>query len=98
VKGRTDGDRAGGGEKQRIAVGLRLRDILRGHRAIGAGLVLDSDRLVKRALHLGGDHPRGAIGGAARGKSDDQAHRSGGIILSVRKRAGDKDKRDNKRT
>jgi len=81
VKGRTESDRAHRGEEQRVAVGIGLRDILRGDGAIGAGLVLDRDRLTERRVHLVGDQPRGEVGRAAGGKGDDEAHRAGRVIV-----------------
>ena len=80
---RIDGDGADGREEQRVAVGLRLRDILRRDRAAGARLVFDRDRHAQQPLHFVGDQPRGDIGGAARRESDDQPDRTGRIILGA---------------
>ena len=84
MEGGIDGDRADSGEEQRVTVGIGLRHILRGDRAIGARLVLHRDRLAERVMHLVGDQPRGDVGRAARREGNDQPHRAGGIILSVR--------------
>ena len=82
--------------KQRVSVGIGLRDILRGDGAVDARLALDRDGLGERALHLVRDQSRGAVG-VAGGECNDQPYRPARIILRMSKRAGKNDKRWNER-
>jgi hypothetical protein len=76
--------RAGGGEKQRIAVGIGFGDIAAAKRAVGTGFVVDIDTLAKLRGHLVGDQAADEIGRAARRKRDDDANGTGGKILRLR--------------
>ena len=68
-----------------VAVGRRFRDVVRGEHAVGAGAVLDHDDLAGALLHLGGEGATDDVGHAAgRGRHDD-ANRTVGIILAVRR-------------
>ena len=66
----------GAAEKDRVAVGRRVRDRGRGQRAAGAGLVLDKDRAEHPALaDLVGPRPADDVEHAARRKRQHQADR-----------------------
>ncbi len=73
--------RTGGGEKQRVAVGIGFGHVAAAQRAVGAGLVVDIDALAEEGGHLVGDQAADEIGGAARRKRHHDADRTAGKIL-----------------
>ena len=62
---RIDGDQAVGGHDQRVAVGLRMGGHFGGDIAVGAGAVLDEERLAHRLGQALRQQPRGDVGRAA---------------------------------
>src|SRR5262249_50694972 len=73
--------RAGGGEKEGVAVRCRVRGGRRREIAAGARLVLDDDRLAERARELVGDDARLRVGAAAGRKRHDDAQRMARPVL-----------------
>jgi hypothetical protein len=63
---RIDDDAAVGAGQQRVAVRCRLGDRFRCEIAVGAGPVLDHDRLAERLRHRLRDETRHEVGRAAR--------------------------------
>jgi len=78
-----------GDEPDRVAVGRRFRDRIRGDVAAGTGLGLDDDRLPELFRESVGDDARQRVGRAASGKSMQQSDRARRIIVGKR-RAGRK--------
>src|SRR6266699_5173270 len=72
--------------EQRIAVGLRLRDLRGADGAARAGPVLDDDGLAELRGEFFGDRARHDVGAAPGGERDDDPHRLRGPGL--RQRAG----------
>ena len=64
----------GEANKQRVAVGVRARDLLRPDIAAGAADVFDDDRLSPFAPELLGQNARQKIGAAAGRVGDDHLH------------------------
>ena len=77
-------DCADGGEKQRVAVGLGLRDVVGADCRVRAGLVFDQHTLPKDALELVGKKPCDEIGRSAGRERDDKANRACRKILCDR--------------
>ena len=65
----------------RVAVGHRHGDVLRGDIAACARLVVDDDRLTKVLAELLRDDPGGGIGAASRGEADGQRDGPAGEAL-----------------
>ncbi len=61
--------------KQRIAVGLGMRDDFAGHVAAGAGAVIDDEGLAEQFAKLLGHDARQHVAWAARRKADQDRHR-----------------------
>ena len=76
--------RAGGGEKQRVAIGIGFGDVAAAQRAVGAGLVVDIDALAEQRRHLVGHQAADEVGRAAGREGDDDADRPGRKILRLR--------------
>ena len=70
-----DGQRAGAAPQERVAVGPRVGDGLRGYAAAGAAAVFNDDRRSQRVAQLLGDSSRGQVRAAAGREADQQAHR-----------------------
>ena len=66
-----------------MAVRLGLGDEVGADRAVGAGLVLDQDRLAEDVLELVGDQAADEIGRAAGREGDHHADRAGGEVLRL---------------
>ncbi|OYU73480.1 MAG: hypothetical protein CFE32_20810 [Alphaproteobacteria bacterium PA3] len=64
-----------GGQVDRVAVGRRAQQLLRGQRAIGAGPGFHVHRLLQRHLQVGGQAAGDHVGGAARGEGREDADR-----------------------
>ena len=77
--------RAGGGEKQRVAVGIGFGDVAAAERAVGAGLVVDKDTLAEESGHLVGDDAADEIRRAAGRERHHDADRPAGKILRLGK-------------
>ena len=73
-------------QQQRVAVGIRFRDLRGGGRAAGAGAIADDDRLSERVGKLRPDEPGNEIGRAAGRNGDDELDRA---VRIVRLRARD---------
>ena len=86
IDARADRERTDVGEQQRVAIGRGLGDDLRADVAVGAGLVLDDDRLAPRFRELLADRAREDVRRAARRVRHDDADRLCGIGLRVRRR------------
>ncbi len=84
VEVRIDRDQAVLAEEQRVAVGRRLRDHVAGDVAVGAGMVLDHDRLVEKLGEFLSDHARDDVGGAAGRDRHDELDRARGILRERR--------------
>ena len=73
-------DRVGAGRQQdRIAVGVRARDVAHADIAAAAALVLHDDRGAHRLLHRGRHEARDDVGWSARGVGDHDPDRTIGI-------------------
>ena len=91
-----DRERAGAAEAERVAVGLRARDLAGRDAAAGAAAILDHDLLAERRAHPVGDDARHGVVAAARRVGNDQGDRAGRIVLRKRGR-GERDRRQGKR-
>src|SRR6185369_14222529 len=81
---RIDHVRAGD-YSHRVAVGWRLRDRVGADSGVGAGLVLDDDRLLPALGQPLGHVARQRVGGAAGRERDDQPHYMVGESLRLRR-------------
>ena len=72
VERRTDRQRAGIAEQDRVAIGLALGDRLGADRTASARTVVDHDALAQQLAHLVGDHPANDRRGAARRERNHQ--------------------------
>src|SRR5689334_19026488 len=77
----VDEDARGARDQHRVAVGRAAGDLLGGDARAGAGLVLDHERLAKRAHERLLQRARDEIGRAARREADHQLDRMRGIAL-----------------
>src|SRR5215831_17969875 len=71
-------------EEERIAIGYRTHDGLRGDISAGARSVLDDKLLAEPLRQPLADQARDDVGAAAGGKADDDAHRPRRISLRPR--------------
>jgi hypothetical protein len=78
LHGIADDEIAHGAGHQRIAVGLGLEYLAQADEAIGAGLVLDNDRLVELEAQALGHQPRGQVGDTGGRERNDQPDRTRG--------------------
>ena len=74
-----DGDVAGAGEAERVAVGRRARDGFHGDVAARPGAVVDHHRLAASVRDMGAEDPGCDVGDAARRGRDDDLDRLGRI-------------------
>jgi hypothetical protein len=74
-------------QQHRVAVRRRLRDIVGGDRAAGAGPVLDHEGLAEGLAELGGETPRDIVLRAARRERADDAHTAIGPVVTLRRGA-----------
>ena len=77
----ADGDRAGAGDRDGVAVGLGLRDEIGAERAAGAGPVVDDHELAEEVLHLLPDHPADDVVRPAGRERHHEADRLCRIVL-----------------
>ena len=82
----VDAERAGRRDKKLVAVGRRLEHEIDADVAVGAGPVLDDERLAMLAGQLFGGEAREQIDRAARRAGCDDAHRPVGPPLRARHR------------
>ena len=81
---RIDGDQAVGGHDQRVAVGLGVGGHFSGDIAVGAGAVLDEERLPHRLGQALRQEPRGDVGRPARRDRHQHLDRPRRILLRAR--------------
>jgi len=77
---RGDNQRADRPDRERVAVGRRLGDIVHAERECAARLILDDHGAAENGSHLGGEDARHRIGRAAGRLRHDQADRLVGIF------------------
>ena len=75
-----DGQRADRPNRERVAVGRRLGDIVHPERERAARLVLDNHRTAENGSNLGSEDARHRVGRAAGRLRHDQADRLVGIV------------------
>jgi hypothetical protein len=84
VQGWVDHHDTGVGQHERVAIGCGLHNILRAHRAPGAGLVVHHHRLAQHGLQLVGEQAGMLVQRAAGRKAHHDADGLGGKTLGRR--------------